>query len=227
MKLRRQPSQSSVDYANMKTKLFFNFYLFFPHTIHPDCSFPSHHSSQFCPHLPSTQDPLSAPPPPRKEQDSQGHQWNITQDTVRPGTSRHIKAGQGNPVGLKGSQAQAKQSEPPPLALSGVPPQKYQANHHNIYAEDQNLNSQNSLELTEKSGHNEVDAQPQGCGGRDRQIFGAYRTANLSYSASSRPMRTCLKTPEEPLRLTSGTGTRMHACAFLRARTRSHTGTQF
>ena len=86
--------------------------------------------------------PLNAPllPTPlflfRKWQDSQGYQPNMSyQVAIRLGTSPHIKAGQGNPVGGKGSQEQAKESETPPLPLLGVP-QEHQATQHNIYAED-------------------------------------------------------------------------------------------
>ena len=53
------------------------------------------------------------------------------QYTVRAGTVRHIKTGQGNSVGGRGSQAQAKESETPPFPLFGIPQE-----HHKLYAED-------------------------------------------------------------------------------------------
>ena len=57
------------------------------------------------------------------------------QDTIRPGTKPHIKAGQGKPVGGKGFPKQAKVSETTPVPLSGVHP-KTRSQQHNIYAED-------------------------------------------------------------------------------------------
>lgn len=41
--------------------------------------------------------------------------------------------GQGNPIGGKSSQEQAKESETHPLLLSGAP---HQANSHDTYTED-------------------------------------------------------------------------------------------
>jgi len=85
----------------LASQIFFYFYLFVSHTIHPDHSFPSLYSSYF----PSLQDPCYPPlSNPGKEQVSQGHQLNMTrQATITPGTKTHIEAGQGNPVGGKGS----------------------------------------------------------------------------------------------------------------------------
>ena len=57
------------------------------------------------------------------------------QDTIRPGTKPHIKAGHGTPVGGKGFPKQAKVSETTPVPLSGVHP-KTRSQQHNIYAED-------------------------------------------------------------------------------------------
>lgn len=43
------------------------------------------------------------------------------QVTTSLGTSPHIKAGSGNPIGGKGLQAEAKESGTLPLLLLGVP----------------------------------------------------------------------------------------------------------
>lgn len=57
------------------------------------------------------------------------------QHAVRRGTNPHIKAELSNPVRVKGSQEQAKESGTLLFPLSGVP-QKHQANSHSMYAED-------------------------------------------------------------------------------------------
>ena len=65
--------------------------------------------SPFPPSLFFTQ--IHSPPFPFiKEKASQGHQSNMVyQVTIRLGTPSHMKAGQGNPIGEKGSPKQAKE----------------------------------------------------------------------------------------------------------------------
>lgn len=61
---------------------------------------------------------------------------NIAQrTTITLVTNTPVEAGQGNPVGGKASQVQAKESEVLPPSLLGVP-QEYQATHHKIYVEE-------------------------------------------------------------------------------------------
>jgi hypothetical protein len=68
----------------------------------------------------------------RKEQVSKRQQPKVTkQDTIRLGISPHIKAEQGNPIGEKESQEQAKKSGMDGLVLLEVS-QKQQANSFNL-----------------------------------------------------------------------------------------------
>jgi hypothetical protein len=69
----------------------------------------------------------------RKEQASKRQQPKL--DSTGKGKSPNIEAEQGNIIGGKGFQEQAKESETHLLILLGVP-QKQQANSHNIYGED-------------------------------------------------------------------------------------------
>lgn len=48
---------------------------------------------------------------PRKKKVSQEHQRSVTNNTIRSGKKPHIKAGQGNPDGGKGSEEHAKESK--------------------------------------------------------------------------------------------------------------------
>jgi hypothetical protein len=57
------------------------------------------------------------------------------QDTIRQGSSPHIKIEEGNPTGGKEFQEQAKEPEIHPLSLLGVL-QKHQAIIHKIHTED-------------------------------------------------------------------------------------------
>ena len=75
----------------------------------------------------------------RKEQVIQAHQLNTAQQVT-------IKNWQGNPVGGKRSQEEAKESEIPTLHLSGVLP-KPQINNHNIYKEQVFLNRQTTVKI--------------------------------------------------------------------------------
>lgn len=71
-------------------------------------------------------------PAPRKEQASQRHPLNMgKQDTIRPDINSYMTARSDSPAEGMGSQKQAKETETPPLPLSGIPP-KHQANNYNI-----------------------------------------------------------------------------------------------
>lgn len=83
----------------------------------PNPSFPSLHSFQLSPPLLS----IRSTPPPfpfRKGQPSKGQQPKMPkQDTIRQGERPHLEAGQGNLIGGKGSQEQAKESKTQALPL--------------------------------------------------------------------------------------------------------------
>lgn len=72
---------------------------------------------------------------PQKRAGLPGTSIKYAQDTIRPDTDLHIKAGQGNTVGGKGSQKKTEVSETPLLLLSGVLP-KHPDSNYNIHAED-------------------------------------------------------------------------------------------
>lgn len=68
--------------------------------------------------MPTPPEPLSIPFLFRKGQASHGYQPKMAyQVAVLLGTSPHIKAAQGNPIGLMGSQKQAKETEIPAPTL--------------------------------------------------------------------------------------------------------------
>lgn len=76
--------------------------------------------------------PLFHPLEPSKDQGFQGQQMNTAEQYTKPrGINPHLKAGSGKLVIGKRFQEQAKESETPPLALSGLFP-KHQAKTHNI-----------------------------------------------------------------------------------------------
>lgn len=76
-------------------------------------------SSLLSPSLPS-----SPPPSLSKEQDSQRHQLNsVQQDTLRPGTNIHVKAGQSKPVGKNWVIKKVKESETPSSPMFKCPSQ--------------------------------------------------------------------------------------------------------
>lgn len=63
--------------------------------------------------------------PARKIQATQEHPLNIAQqDIMRLDTNPHITAGEGNPVGGKCFQKQAKESETTSNPIKPTPPQK-------------------------------------------------------------------------------------------------------
>lgn len=57
------------------------------------------------------------------------------QFAIRQDTSPHSKAGHGNPVGGKGSQKEAKESETAAISILRNPHQKAKLCNHNIYTE--------------------------------------------------------------------------------------------
>lgn len=82
----------------------------FSHTINPNPSFPLFHSSQ-SPPLPSSSFLLRFISSLQKRRPLKTTANRTKQDTMRKGKSPHTEAGQGNPIGRKGSQEQAEKSD--------------------------------------------------------------------------------------------------------------------
>lgn len=121
--------ENSQKYTTCRLLLFSNWFLF--HNMHPG-QFPLPPLLPD-PHLPFTLD--SCLPHFRKEQASRRQQSNRTKRvTVRQGKSS-CWAGEGNLIGRKESQEQAKKSEIRLLPLLGIS-QKHQAISHNVYTEN-------------------------------------------------------------------------------------------
>lgn len=78
----------------------------FSHTINPNHSFPLPHFSQLGP-FPSSSNPLPFISSSQKRRTLKTTANRTKQDIMRKGRSLHIEAGQGNPIGRKGSQEQA------------------------------------------------------------------------------------------------------------------------
>lgn len=100
-------------------------YLFLSHILYPDCHFPCLLPSQNPHNIPSSPYPL-LPFPFRRGQASQKYQLNMaSQVIIKLGACPYINSEWGNPVGRKGSQRLAKESETHALAQGMV--QKHQA----------------------------------------------------------------------------------------------------